>query len=132
MVLLDFKPGRSDWRHLPGSFFHISISSFLVYVHFVLFSFVVQSFYHLFHDFQYLFQALVRIKLHCKASAGEPFRLVIDRYIEFTFDSLYDLVERGRLEYQIPVGPLHHASGVDSIECQCFQAVIVDDLFVWR
>lgn len=86
MVLLDFKPGRSDWRHLPGSFFHISISSFLVYVHFVLFYFVVQSFYHLFHDFQYLFQALVRIKLHCKASAGEPFRLVIDRYIEFTFD----------------------------------------------
>lgn len=85
MVLLDFKPGRSDWRHLPGSFFHISISSFLVYVHFVLFYFVVQSFYHLFHDFQYLFQALVRIKLHCKASAGEPFRLVIDRYIEFTF-----------------------------------------------
>ena len=81
MVLLDFKPGRSDWRHLPGSFFHISISSFLVYVHFVLFYFVVQSFYHLFHDFQYLFQALVRIKLHCKASAGEPFRLVIDRYI---------------------------------------------------
>ena len=91
MVLLDFKPGRSDWRHLPGSFFHISISSFLVYVHFVLFYFVVQSFYHLFHDFQYLFQALVRIKLHCKASAGEPFRLVIDRYIEFTFDGLYDL-----------------------------------------